>query len=140
MVFKQTSFCALNCGTATGPCSQHKKAAAQKCLEASSPNSEAGSRILAKLQEQGCPHMFFYIFSHMSFPKLLKPSLISLPSIFSQFGQFLATGICAQLALASRTHFCTNSAFSDVIAVVGLPPLLPPSYACSGVPRCANEA
>ena len=114
IVFKQTSSCVLYCGTATRPCSQHKKAAALKCLEVSSPNSEAGSRILAKLQEQGCPHMFFYIFSHMSFPKLLKPSLILFASIFSQFGQFLATSTCAQLSLASHTHFCTNSASSDV--------------------------
>lgn len=119
IIFKQTSSCVLYCGTATRPCSQHKKAAELNYLEVSSPNRELGSRILAKLQEQRCPHMFFYLFSPYVISKILKTKLNFTAFhlfVFSQSGLFLATTICAQLSLASQTHFCTSSAFSDVIS------------------------
>lgn len=66
--------------------------------------SEVGSRTLAKLQEQECQHTLFYVFFfHVSFPRLLKTSLILLPSIFSEFGQLLASSVCAQLSLLHQT-------------------------------------
>lgn len=142
ITFKQTSSCVLYCGTTTRPCSQHKKAAELNCLEVSSPNRELNSRILAKLQEQRCPHMFFYLFAPYVISKVLKTKLNFTPfHLFfsSQSGPFLATAICAQLSLASHTHFCTSSAFSDVISC-SLPPLLPSSYTCSEVPCCGSEA
>lgn len=69
-------------------------------------------------KSKGVPICSFAFFPHMSFPRSLKSNLILLPSIFIFFPLIcpvLGTAVCAQLSHASRTHFCTSSAFSNVI-------------------------
>lgn len=119
ITFKQTSSCVLYCGTATRSCSQHKKAAALNFLEVSSPNRELGSRILAKLQEQRCFHMVFYIFAPYVISKVFKTKLNFTPLhlyFFSIWPVFSYCYLCTALSLASHLHFCTSSAFSNVIS------------------------
>lgn len=85
----------------------------------------------------------FIFLPHMSFPRSLKPNLILLSSIyiFSQFGQFLATAICAQLSLSPHVFTSAPGVLSVMpLAVVCLPSLLPSSCTCSKVPYCGSEA
>lgn len=84
ITFKQTSSCVLYCGTATRPCSQHKKAAelVWKCLHRTE-SWVAG--YWQSCKSKGVPICSFIFLPHMSFPKSLKPNLVLLPSIYFFF-------------------------------------------------------
>lgn len=144
ITFKQTSSCVLYCGTATRSCSQHKKAAALNFLEVSSPNRELGSRILAKLQEQRCFHMVFYIFAPYVISKVLKTKLNFTPLhlyFFSIWPVFSYCYLCTALSLLPHIFTSAPAVLSVMLlAVVCLPSLLPSSCTCSKVPCCGSEA
>lgn len=79
-----------------------------------SPNSEVGSSILAKLQDQGCPHMFFYIF----FPHVISKVIKTSPN-FTLLHFFLS------LSSVSLSAFVHSSVLSYILtSAPTVPPVL----------------